>query len=132
MHHCDHCYHWHNHCRRKLDGIFTYSAFVDDEEELSVETSKHQSKARHLVILKGIFSRRLSMRWVAKTLFFRLCGVGWHYFRPDCHRCNLSLLHQLWFYQLWWHFVFWARQDLCGCFWGYSSIRWTYTHGGST
>merc|ERR1711868_299286 len=38
---------------RKLDGIFTYSAFVDDEEELSVETSKHQSKARHLVILKG-------------------------------------------------------------------------------
>jgi len=38
---------------RKLDGIFTYSAFVDDEEELSVETCKQQSKARHLVILKG-------------------------------------------------------------------------------
>ena len=38
---------------RKLDGIFAYSEFVDDEDDMCIENTKQLSKAKHLIVLKG-------------------------------------------------------------------------------
>ena len=41
-------------CRR-LDRFFSYAEFLDDdEEEMSVDT-KHLSKAKNIIVLKGLF-----------------------------------------------------------------------------